>query len=281
MTDPWRVAGYQNRETCGGRARTMRVPSAGTIVPSLVTPMHRVLHRAARLAALLMLLPAAATAQSLRGSRASIDRMHRQARAERLTFHETPTGVRRAAAKGRLVRLERADGVVLHGIGYPYVRPTTRTFVRRLGAQHQAACGEPLVVTSAVRPATRQPPNATARSVHPTGMAIDLRRSSKPACLRWLRATLLELEDAGLLEATEESSPPHFHVAVFPTPYARWASARAKAEARRATYTVRAGDTLSEIARAHDTTVAAIRRANELPDDTIRAGQEIRVPVGR
>lgn len=245
---------------------------------------------AALTGALMLLTTAPAAAQSLRGSRPSIDRMHRQARAERLHFYETPAGVRRAARAGRLVRLGDDEHVRLHAIRYPYLKPAARTFVRRLGAQYHDACGEPLVVTSAIRPATRQPPNATARSVHPTGMAIDLRKPQVAACLRWLRAALLDLEQAGLIEATEETAPAHFHVAVFLTPYARYARAREKAEeralaaARRAkegfTYTVREGDTLWGIARTHETTVDAIAEHNALDDETIVPGQELRIPPG-
>lgn len=69
------------------------------------------------------------------------------------------------------------------------------------------------------------------RSVHPTGMAVDLRKSHVPACLHWLRSTLLSLEKAGVLEATEEFSPPHFHVAVFPTAYSRYVELLTRADA--------------------------------------------------
>jgi hypothetical protein len=168
-------------------------------------------------------------AQSLRGSRASINRMYRHARAERLSFIETPAGVRKAVAARRLVRLVPHSDFHLHEVGYPYVRPTTRTFVERLAPQYTAACGDTLVVTSAVRPAARQPPNSTARSVHPTGMAVDIRKPESRECLVWLRATLLELENAGVLEATEEFAPPHFHVAVFPAAYSRYVAERRKA----------------------------------------------------
>lgn len=229
-------------------------------------------------------------AQSLHGSRASINRMYRHARSEHFSFFETARGVRHAVAAGWLVRLTPDSNFVLHEVGYPFVRPATRTFVTRLAAQYVAACGEPLVVTSAVRPATRQPPNSTARSVHPTGMAVDLRKPQDAPCLHWLRSTLLELEDDGLLEATEEWSPPHFHVAVFTTPYTRYVARRERAEhathlasgaaAHATPYTVRAGDTLWSIAHEYDTSVEAITQANDLDDDTIRPGQELRIPNG-
>lgn len=228
------------------------------------------------------------SAQSLKGSDASINRMYRQARAEKLAFYETPRGVRRAVDAGRLRRLVPDSNFTLHQVGYPFVRPATLTFVERLGAQYRRACGEPLRVTSAVRPSTRQPANSVDKSVHPTGMAIDLHKPADGECRAWLRETLLELEDAGVLEATEEFSPPHFHVAVYPTPYRKYIAERARATqaARQAmtrtiAYRIRPGDTLSEIARDHDTTVEAIQRANDLDGTLIQAGDEILIPIGR
>jgi LysM repeat protein len=238
------------------------------------------------------LTPPRAAAQSLRGSQSSIDRMYKHARAEGLSFYETPAGVRKAAKQGRLVRLEPGADFELHAVRYPYVRPSTRLFVERLAAQYKDECGESLVVTSAVRPATRQPANSAELSVHPTGMAVDLRKPLNARCLRWLRSTLLDLENEDLLEATEEHAPAHFHVAVFPTEYTRYAAARAndesgtrtqlatRAKSGSATYTVHAGDTLWEIARTHDTTVDAITTANDLSGEVIQPGQELRIPTG-
>lgn len=189
--------------------------------------MTRVQWKSVVAVALLLVLaaPERARAQSLRGSLASISRMYRQAVRERLHFYETSAGVQNAVRKGRLVRLRRTSGVTYDKVRWPYVQGGTRLFVERLGAQYRAACGHRLVVTSAVRPATRQPANATSRSVHPTGMAVDLRKP-KGACLRWLRSTLIELERKGVIEATEEYGPPHFHVAVFPTPYEGYLAGR-------------------------------------------------------
>ena len=172
--------------------------------------------------ALLVAMAPVVEAQSLEGSNASINRMYRHARAERLSFYETSRGVRRAVDAGRLQRLVPNDDFTLHEVGYPFARPMTVLFVNRLSAQYHDACGEQLVVTSAVRPATQQPANSVARSVHPTGMAIDLRKPDDPACRQWLRETLLSLEGAGVLEATEEFGPPHFHIAVYPTAYKRY-----------------------------------------------------------
>jgi len=46
------------------------------------------------------------------------------------------------------------------------------------------------------------------------------------------------------------------------------------------TYTVRSGDTLSEIAQAYGTSVAALRFENKIDGDLIRVGQVLRIPDG-
>ena len=72
---------------------------------------------------------------------------------------------------------------------------------------------------------SRKLANASSLSVHPTGIAVDLRRPSG-RCLTWLRRTLLAAERRGEIEATEERRPPHFHVAVLPSRYEKVAAAR-------------------------------------------------------
>ena len=48
------------------------------------------------------------------------------------------------------------------------------------------------------------------------------------------------------------------------------------------THTLAKGDRLWNLARAHDTTVDAIRAANDLgPKDRIRVGTKLRIPVGQ
>jgi hypothetical protein len=163
---------------------------------------------------------AAGVPVSLRGSPASMVHQNAVAKESDYTFLATPAQVRAFATEGRLVRLEGGAGYGLaRGVSFPYVRPETRLFVERLGAQHRAACGSDVVVTSATRPLSGQPSNAHLLSVHPTGMAVDLRVSSNAKCRRWLEGTLLSLERKGLLDVTREQRPPHFHVAVFPKEY--------------------------------------------------------------
>jgi hypothetical protein len=178
-----------------------------------------------RCAALCLLaLPATLTdAQSLLGSRESLQRQNEQAQAHGFTYLRTTADVRDYAKRGVLVRLRGNADYDLESdeVSFPYARPEVKLFVETLAEQYRAACGEKLVVTSLTRPITRQPHNASVLSVHPTGMAADLRRSSSSACRSWLESTLLDLEGKSVLEATKEQYPPHYHVALFPNPYLR------------------------------------------------------------
>jgi hypothetical protein len=166
-------------------------------------------------------------AQSLRGSHASVSLMYRRAVRGGLDFYETPSDVKRAVVRGELVRLTGNASYKVSNIRAPYVRPETKAFVTGLAADYRRACGAPLVITSATRPISRKLANSSELSVHPTGIAVDLR---KPAgrCRTWLRRTLLAAERRGVIEATEERHPPHFHVAVLPGRYEKVVAERSK-----------------------------------------------------
>jgi LysM repeat protein len=235
---------------------------------------------------LLLQPPDAASAQTLRGSSASLDRQVRQAEDHDFTFLQTPAQVERFVQAGYLVPVRTNRDMDLHAVSFPYARPETRTFILRLAEQYRSACGEKLVVTSLTRPASRQPANASSRSVHPTGMAVDFRRSNSAACRSWLERTLLALEGEGVIEAVRENNPPHYHVAVYPKPYARYVedltnrqTATRFAQANVQEYQVRRGDSLWTIARAHGTTVDRLREENSLRGSRIYAGQLLRVPL--
>ena len=163
-------------------------------------------------------------AQSLLGSHESLLRQNEEAREHEFTYLRTTADVRDYAQQGLLVRLPGNSDYELatDEVSFPYARPEVKTFVERLSEQYRAACGERLVVTSLTRPITRQPPNASVISVHPTGMAADLRRSDSSGCRQWLETVLLDLEGKGVIEATREQYPPHYHVAVFPNPYLQY-----------------------------------------------------------
>jgi hypothetical protein len=250
--------------------------------------------RLALAVATLATLPAAAGAQSLRGSRASLDVQNRVAKSSEFTFLRTERQLEKFVRLGYLVPVESNADFDLHEVSFPYTRPETGLFVKRLAAQYRSSCGERLVVTSLTRPASLQPRNASDRSVHPTGMALDLRIPQNGACRRWLERVLLELEDQRVLEATRERRPAHYHVAVFPEPYRAWVDGRGATEptvmaavdkprlspAKAVTrYEVRSGDSLWNIARKHGTTVAQLRAKNALGSNRIRPGQLLEVPT--
>jgi hypothetical protein len=163
---------------------------------------------------------APAAAQSLYGSHESLVRQNLVAQQHDYAYLRTTQDVVQAVGSGVLVAIHGNGDFQLAGgeVSFPYARPEVKTFLEQLSSAYHAACGEPLVVTSMVRPISRQPWNASPISVHPTGMAVDLRRSDRRGCRQWLESTLLALESEGMIEAIRERWPPHYHVAVFPDP---------------------------------------------------------------
>jgi len=232
---------------------------------------------------LLGALATSGSAQSLQGSTRSLDRQNRMARQHAFTYIDTRERVSYFAEQGWLVRVRPNADFELHAVSYPYARPEVELFIRRLADQYRRACGEKLVVTSLTRPKSRneQIRNASDRSVHPTGMALDLRYSGSRPCRSWLQGVLLELEGAGILEATLERRPIHYHVALFPNQYAAYVDRVTDGHPEpNAEYTVRRGDSLWNIARSHGTTVDALVSANGLAGNRIFPGQVLSVPLG-
>ena len=227
------------------------------------------------------LLQGDATAQSLRGSASSLDLQTEQAARHDFTYLDGTAQLRRFVDVGRLVPVDGDRDYTLRDVSFRFARPEVKLFIERLSGQFRRVCGKRLVVTSLTRLRSSQPRNASDRSVHPTGMALDLRRPQGP-CRQWLERTLLYLEDHGVVEATAERSPPHYHVAVFPTQYGAYVdrlTARAGVRVRplRA-YTVRKGDTLWGIARRHGTSICALRRTNGLLSTRIYPRQALTLP---
>jgi hypothetical protein len=248
-------------------------------------------------------------AQSLKGSPAAMQRQHRIAREHDYTFLRTGADVRRFVDLGLLVPVRSNGDYTLASVSHPYARPALLTFIRRLGRQYRAACGERLVVTSLTRPTTAQPRNASDLSVHPAGMAVDLRTSRKAQCRSWLEKTLISLEKQGVLDATRERFPPHYHIALYPAPYLRYVQGLAPKNAARVAanipapaakpgpaevavavaasaddaatgeYVVHRGDTLWSLARRYGTSVDELKQMNNLTSARIAAGQVLSVPA--
>lgn len=157
---------------------------------------------------------------SLKGSSASMVRQNQVARDNDFSFLRNAAQVERFVEQGYLVPVESQGALRVNGgVSYPVARPEMKLFLERLAEQYQEGCGEQLVVTSLVRPTSEQPRNSHPLSVHPAGMAADLRVSSKTECRAWLESALLSLEEDGVLDVTRESRPPHYHVALFPDRY--------------------------------------------------------------
>lgn len=248
----------------------------------------------------LLLCTSLAQAQSLKGSPASINKQYQAALAYGYTFVKTSSEVRDLVDPGYLVRVNPDRYMELHNVSYPYARPGAKLFLNRLSAQYYSACGEKLGVTSLLRPKDRQPANSVARSVHPTGMAIDLRVPRTQKCNSWLQNTLLSLERDNLVEVTREHYPPHFHVAVliknYETRVAALTGSKGPADRKGDTlpapaarsvayagtsprYVVRRGDTLSQIAARTGVPVSKLRAANGLRGNLINAGQKLKIPT--
>jgi hypothetical protein len=157
-----------------------------------------------------------AGAQTLRGSSASVERAYRTAVARRLPFHRSRKTIERLARRGQYVRLTNTATYRLRGVGVPFLLPATRTVLGDLAARYRRRCGERLVVTSGMRLTISRLINSTPKSVHPVGLAFDL-RAPRGRCRGWIRSELLAMERRGLVDATEERFPPHLHVVVYRT----------------------------------------------------------------
>jgi hypothetical protein len=167
-----------------------------------------------------LLAPLSASfAGELAGSPASMEEQHAVAVESDYTFLRKPADVEHLVELGRLVMVEGGAEYSLSDVSFPFARAEVRAFVESLAADYHDAFGARLVVTSLTRPLALQPANAHELSVHPAGMAADLRVPADPAQRRWLEARLLALEDSGAVDVTRELHPAHYHVAVFAARY--------------------------------------------------------------
>ena len=237
--------------------------------------------------AIFVMISSAAQAQSLRGTWQSLDKQNREAKRQDFTYISNSSQVYRFVDAGLLVALYGNENYELKAVSFPYARPESKLFIERLSAQYRRACREKLVVTSLTRPLSNQPRNASSRSVHPTGMAMDLRRPNGGPCREWLDSTLLYLEGRDLIEATLERRPPHYHIAVFPNQYRGYVARVAKMSesqllaemADNSTYMVRRNDTLWRISKRFGTTPEHLQRVNDLKSSMIYPGQVLKVPA--
>ena len=163
--------------------------------------------------------PAPSAPVTLAGSPQSMVRQHTVARVGGYEFLRTARDIRKAVEAGVLVPVRGGDAFAVKDPDDAVTRPEVLHFIQRFGAEYRSACRDRMVVTSLTRPLSHQPRNAHPLSVHPAGMAMDLRVPRTPQCRRWFESTLLKLESQGILDVTRESNPAHYHVAVFPERY--------------------------------------------------------------
>ena len=231
---------------------------------------------------------------SLRGSSHSLDRQQTAAKRARLKLHKTRREVMHSVRKGLLIRVRPSSTLQLANVSYPYAHPKLHRLLNQLSKLYYNHCRAPLVITSLTRPIHEQPRNASRRSVHPAGLAADL-RVPPPGCRKWLRTTLLNWESQGLVEATREKRPPHFHlVAMTHNLSTRQISQlgkhstlkknkRKKAHKthrhnRYKKYRVRKGDSIWKLARKWRVSEQSIKRLNHLHSSRIDYGQILLVP---
>lgn len=171
-------------------------------------------------ALLAMSMTTVAAPVELRGSPASMERQNRVAKDVGVTFVRTFDDIERLLEAGELVRLLGNKHYDLRdGLSSDAARPEVRLFVERLAKDYFENTGEKLVVTSLTRPTTAQPGNSHRLSIHPTGLALDLRISQRAESRQWIEQHLLWMEAEGLLDVTRERHPPHYHIALFPEAY--------------------------------------------------------------
>jgi hypothetical protein len=180
--------------------------------------------------------------------------------------------------EGRLVPIETGEFFVVEKMehGYPYVLPETRDFLRRLGVFWLEHCNERLVITSALRP-KNSPVNSIDNTVHPTGMAVDIRNYHLSRhCRDWVESKKRWFESAGIIQATKEHRHPHYHLVVYPEQFRSFQSGANQVDG--AIYRVRSGDTLGVIAKRFGSSINKLVTLNHLDSpDFLRRGQIILV----
>jgi hypothetical protein len=225
---------------------------------------------------LLTLLCQSVWADSLRGGRAPRAEAYQEAKKHQVPFVSSEAEIKTLLQQDRLVRLvSETHFEVDEQVSYPYVLPEVRIFAQRMGEYLHEVCGERMVITSALRLTTQKLRNSISDTVHPTGMALDIRLPPRK-CRKWFEARKKYLEYKGVIQATRERWPPHYHVVVYPKQYAMYISESANRDL--ALYEIQRGDTLSDIALLFGTTITELVIINGLESpDRLRAGQKLRL----
>lgn len=155
---------------------------------------------------------------ALKGSRPKVQGTYFNTVNRGATFYQTMDEARAAISSGKFVPLYGNQYYATYHMTLAYATPQAKAFIEALAPQFVEHCDEMMVVTSALRPKEKSPRNGSPWTVHPTGIAVDIRKPRNQACKPWLRQVLLDYQNQGYVDATEEFHPPHFHVAVIKAP---------------------------------------------------------------
>jgi Family of unknown function (DUF5715) len=166
----------------------------------------------------------------VRGSRESLLRQNQKITEEDLERIQNDEQLEALKQTQELVELPE-DKAVAVAENLPadrrYCRPWTRKFLEDFGARHYELFHTPMTVTSAVRTVEFQqqlmrrnhnaaPESGDLASPHLSGATIDIgKRGMTRRQLKWARSYLLELQNAGLIDAEEEFHQSVFHVTVY------------------------------------------------------------------
>lgn len=170
-----------------------------------------------------------ANADMLKGTLASLTAENRAADEDKLTRISDSAMLERFKERGILVFISSTTALRVDtrlNSCYAWARPWARLFLQRLSDQFQRQFHQALQVNSAVRTAKYQAElrkrngnaaksTGSTASTHLTGATVDITKKGLSAVeIQWLRSILRELEERGVLFATEEFLQAVFHVFV-------------------------------------------------------------------
>jgi hypothetical protein len=183
----------------------------------------------------------------LRGSAESLARQNEKTEADSLERIEDEDDLADRIARKMLVPVPVSAALTINGNlpeNHRYCRPWTAAFLSDLSRSHAAQFRSPLEVSSAVRTVEYQKQlervNGNAASAegdiaspHLTGATIDIAKQGLTlAEIAWMRAHLLALQTAGMIDVEEEFHQSCFHITVYksyvpPTPVRKVAPTQA------------------------------------------------------
>jgi|WetSurMetagenome_2_1015567.scaffolds.fasta_scaffold19904_5 hypothetical protein len=166
----------------------------------------------------------------LRGSYESLLRQNQRTEADGLERIQDDEDLNDRINRGMLVPVPGSSSLMVDSRlpeNRRYCRPWTASFLADLAHAHAAQFRDPLFVSSAVRTVAFQKQlmrtngNATSAegdiaSPHLTGATIDIaKHGMSNQEVGWMRAWLLPLQDAGMIDVEEEFQQSCFHITVY------------------------------------------------------------------